>query len=182
MIHPQTVINMRKTVSFLMLVILTVPVLYGQGKKAGTQGPALMTGYQYLLSRNDYTAFKYSRTYSTAADNFITVYKIYHPVSGAHFITITATHHKSSKTVEVVVEEAGGGILGEINKEHINYETPTMSIFGFRGDVGLLGGNKVPNQISVKFASPKFENIKVVNIAGSHENNEFEFFVLDVKS
>lgn len=138
-----------------------------------------MTGYQYLLSTNNFISFKYSRTFSTSGDTFITKYKIYHPTKGTYILTITATHYKNEKKVEVVIEDTNGGIFSEINKEETAYETPTLDVFGFRGSVGALGGEKVPNQLAVKFTSARFENVKVASVLGSHENNDFEFFVLD---
>jgi hypothetical protein len=172
---------MRKIILALTIGLVATFIAYGQSAKKTTTGQTLMTGYQYLMSTDNFTSFKYSRTYSTSGDNFITKYKIYHPIKGTYILTITATHYKDDKKVEVVIEDANGGIFSEINKEETTYEAPSMAMFGFRGSVGELGGTKVPNQLAVKFTSSKFENVKVVSVLGSHENDDFEFFVLDQK-
>ena len=170
---------MRKIILTLTVGLFATFIGYGQTTKKATPTQTLMTGYQYLMSTNNFTSFKYSRTFSTSGDNFITKYKIYHPTKGTHILTITGTHFKNDKKVEVVTEDADGGIFAEINKEETTYETPSLATFGFRGDVGALGGKKVPNQLAVKFTSTKFETLKVASVLGSHENNDFEFFVLD---
>lgn len=149
---------MRKFILTLTVGFLTTFMTYGQASKKVATSQVLMTGYQYLMSKNDFTSFKYSRILSAFGDNFITKYKIYHPVTGKYFLTITATHYKSEKKVEVVVEDANGGIFSDINKEETTYEIPTLAPFGFRGAVGGLGGKKVPNQLAVKFTNAKFEN------------------------
>ena len=138
-----------------------------------------LIGYQYLVSTDNYTRFNYTRTYSHSGGQYITTYKLYHPISGLHTITITATHYKFEKRVEVSVEYANGGLFSSINNEQVTYGTPTSTSFGFRGSVSALGGNRVPNQLEVKFSSSAFENVKVLSVAGSHENNDFEFFLLD---
>lgn len=148
-------------------------------KKTSTQ--SFMTGYQYLVNSDNFTAFKYTRTFSKSGGNFITTYKIYHPTKGYHKLTITATHNPIDKKIVVTTEDAGGGIFAEMGNEETTYETTSLEPFGFRGSVGQLGGRRVPNQLKVKFATSKFENIKVCQVMGSHENNDFEFFVLDDK-
>ncbi len=167
---------------FLILTIAFSIALatFGQTtKKTSTQ--TFLKGYQYLVSSDNFTAFKYTRTYSSSGGNFITTYKIYHPTKGYHKLTITATHNPNNKKVVVTTEDVGGGIFAEMGSEETTYETPSLEPFGFRGSVGALSGNRVPNQLKVKFASAKFENIKVGQVMGSHENNDFEFFVLDDK-
>ena len=172
---------MKKILLTLTIGLFATFITYGQTTKKAATTQSLMTGYQYLMSSNNFTSFKYSRTYSTSGDNFITKYKIYHPTKGTHILTIIATHFKSDQKVEVVTEDANGGIFAEMNKEQTTYETPSLAAFGFRGSVGALGGKKVPNQLAVKFTSAKFENVKVASVLGSQENNDFEFFILDEK-
>jgi len=145
------------------------------------QQQTYLRGYQYLVSTNHDTPFKYTRVYSNSGNEFVTKYTIYHPTEGYASIIITATHFKDEKKIVVKVTDAGGGIFADINQEETTYETASLSPFGFKGSVRALGGNRVPNQLMVKFASNKFENIKVMHIAGSHENNDFKFFVLDEK-
>lgn len=141
------------------------------------------TGYEYDLNTDDYYPFKYTREYKEEGDIFKTIYKIYHPTKGHHAFTVTATHYKSEKKVKVDVEDAGGGIFAHINDEETTYETPSMEAFGFRGSVGALGGNRVPNQLMVKFVSNKYENVKVVHINASEPGtSNFYFYVLDEKN
>lgn len=141
------------------------------------------TGYEYDLNTDDYYPFKYTREYKEEGDIFKTIYKIYHPTKGHHAFTVTATHYKSEKKVKVDVEDAGGGIFAHINDEETTYETPSMEAFGFRGSVGALGGNRIPNQLMVKFVSNKYENVKVVHINASEPGtSNFYFYVLDEKN
>lgn len=138
-----------------------------------------MTGYQYTLSRNSYTPFKYSRAYSSADGEFITTYSIFHPVNGKHVYTATATHNKIEKTVKVLIKDTSGGMFSRVNDESTDYEIPSLSPFGIRGDVALIAGDKVPNQLAVKFVNSKYENVKVSSVAGSRDNNDFIFYILD---
>jgi len=141
------------------------------------------TGYEYDLNTDDYYPFKYTREYKEEGAIFKTIYKIYHPTKGHHAFTVTATHYKSEKKIKVDVEDAGGGIFAHINDEETTYETPSMEAFGFRGSVGALGGNRVPNQLMVKFVSNKYENVKVVHINASEPGtSNFYFYVLDEKN
>lgn len=141
------------------------------------------TGYLYDLEYDDNYPFQYSRSYSEDSDTFVTTYKIYHATKGHHAVTVIATHYKSEKRVKVDIEDAGGGIFAHINDEETNYEEPSLEPFGFRGAVGALGGNRVPNQLMVKFVSSKFENVKVVHVNSTEPGtNNFQFYVLDEKN
>lgn len=171
---------MTKTISILTKTVLTLLLTvfltsaYSQTK---------YTGYQYVLNSDDYISFKYTREYKTDGENYLTIYKIYHPKKGHHAFTITATHYKADKKVKVDVEDAGGGIFAHINSEETTYETPSLEPFGFRGSVGALGGKRVPNQLMVKFVSNKFENVKVVHVNATEPGtNNFYFYVLDEKN
>ena len=140
------------------------------------------TGYQYVMNGDNYYSFKYTREYKVEDSIYKTIYKIYHPKKGYHFITIIANHYKNEKKVVVEVRDAGGGILSEINTEQTTYENPSMEPFGFRGAAGALGGNRIPNQLMVKFASKKFENVKVVNVNATESGtNNFIYYILDEK-
>ena len=162
------------------LFLLIAMTAFGQtAKKSNSQ--AFLTGYQYLMSSDNFTSFKYTRTYNTSDGNFITTYNIYHPTKGYHKLTITATHYPQDKKVVVITEDAGGGIFAKMGSEETTYETASSEPFGFRGSVGALGGRRVPNQLKIEFTSTKFENIKVDQVMGSHKNNDFEFFILDEK-
>jgi len=164
---------LTKTV-FTVLLTVFLTSAYSQTK---------YTGYQYVLNSDDYISFKYTREYKTVGENYVTIYKIYHPTKGHHAFTITATHYTADKKVKVDVEDAGGGIFAHINSEETTYETPSLEPFGFRGSVGALGGKRVPNQLMVKFVSNKFENVKVVHVNATEPGtNNFYFYVLDEKN
>lgn len=72
-----------------------------QNAKKQSYKTGLMTGYQYLMSRNEYVKFKYSRSFSRQDGEYISIYKIYHPIKGNHTLTITATHSKNEQKVTV---------------------------------------------------------------------------------
>lgn len=170
---------MKRTITKVIKGLMTISlVLFMTNAYSQTK----YTGYEYDLNTDDYYPFKYTREYKEEGDTFITIYKIYHPTKGHHAFTVTATHYKSEKKVKVDVEDAGGGIFAHINDEETTYETPSMEPFGFRGTVGALGGNRVPNQLMVKFVSNKYENVKVVHINASEPGtSNFYFYVLDEK-
>lgn len=171
---------MKRTITKAIKGLMTISlVLFMTNAYSQTK----YTGYEYDLNTDDYYPFKYTREYKEEGDTFITIYKIYHPTKGHHAFTVTATHYKSEKKVKVDVEDAGGGIFAHINDEETTYETPSMEPFGFRGTVGALGGNRVPNQLMVKFVSNKYENVKVVHINASEPGtSNFYFYVLDEKN
>jgi len=138
------------------------------------------SGYQYIVSIDDFVKFKYSRNYSESVDEFVTTYKIYHPVKGHHIKTITATHYKSEKKIVVKVMNAGGGMFADINTEKTTYKTPSLAPFGIPGPFNLIGGNRVPFKLLVIFVSSKFENVKVVHVYGTAMGgSKHIFYVLD---
>ena len=169
----KTKTKMALTVTVSLLIMLMTSF------NSSGQQHKFLRGYQYLVSTNHDTPFNYTRVYSGSGDEFVTTYTIYHPTEGYASIIITATHFKTEKKVVVKIADAGGGIFSEINEEETTYETASLSPFGISGAVKALGGSRVPNQLKLKFASNKFENVKVVHVAGSHEHNDFEFFILD---
>jgi len=162
----------KKIIVTVIMILFTVTLSFGQKK-------IYLTGYQFLTSTGQYTSFKYTREYSGSGDEFLTTYTIYHPAKGTPSVIIKATHNVSQKKITVTVEDANGGMFAHINTEEKTYTTPSLEPFGIGGAVRMLGGDNVPNQLMVKFVSSKYENIKVCHIAGSHENSDFEFFVLD---
>ena len=145
-----------------ILTLMLLSSLFLAAAPTNSYGQTKYTGYEYDVNTDNYYPFKYTREYKEGGSVYLTIYKIYHPTKGHHVFTITATHNKSVKTVKVDVEIAGGGMLSHINDEETSYETLSMKPFGFRGTVGKLGGNRVPNQLMVKFVSNKYENVKVV--------------------
>ena len=134
------------------------------------------TGYQYSVNSDAYYPFKYTREYEESRDIYTTVYKIYHPTKDRHIITITAVHNKPNKEVKVDIEIPGGGILAHIRSEEISYEVASIEPFGRRGSLGVLGGDRVPNQLMVRFVSNSFENIKVFHIYGTEPGSSNQVF------
>ncbi len=170
---------MKTTIKTASTVTLTLLIMLMTSLTSSGQQKKFLRGYQYLVSTNHDTPFNYTRVYSGSGDEFVTTYTIYHPTEGYASIIITATHFKAEKKVIVKVDDAGGGIFSDINKKETTYETASLSPFGISGVAKALGGSRVPNQLKLKFASAKFENVKVVHVAGSHEHNDSEFFILD---
>lgn len=170
--------NKLKKIGLTVAIALLSLTTFAQTKS----GQTLYTGYQYVVADDEYYDFKYSRKYSGSVDEFVTTYTIYHPTKGYAYITITAKHYRSMKKVVVSVDFANEGILSHINSEETTYETPSIDPFGFRGSFGVIGGKRVPNQLLVKFASNKFENVKVAHInATSPGTDDIIFYVLDEK-
>lgn len=168
------------TMTIKVLMIVTLCLFTSNNAYTQTK----LSGSLYLLSSNKYVPLKYTRTYRTSGDEFLTKYTIYHPKKGYAWMTVTATHNKIDKSVKVSVEDTNDGIFSQIHDEETIYETPTMEPFGFRGNVGALAGKRTPNQLMVKFVSNKYENVKVVHVWGS-DVSDFEntyFFVLDEKN
>lgn len=167
-----------KTKIYALTVILTFLTMFQNESFAQN----ILYGYQYNLNTDENTKFKYTRDYSESGDEYVTTYKIYHPTKGYHAITVTATHKKAEKKVIVKVEYATGGIFSDICTEETTYEEPSIKPFGFRGAVGAIGGNRVPNQLKVKFVSTKYENVKVLHVNGTVTGrSDFTFYVLDEK-
>ena len=168
-----TIISIEGLISFLLL--FTLSESYSQTK---------LTGHQYTMSSDSYIAFKYTREFQQEGDSYKTVYKIFHPTKGYHAFTMTATHLKSEKMVTVEIKNTGGGIWTHINSEKTTYETPSLETFGFRGAMGALGGNRVPNQLTVKFISNKYDYVKVMNVNStqSGDNSDFYFYVFNEKN
>lgn len=143
-----------------------------------------LTGLVYDLKSDDYYSIKYNRKYSGTDNEFVTKYTIYHPTKGYAWMTVTATHDKMKKEIKVSVDDTNEGIFSHINDEEIKYDSASIEPIGSRGMAGVLGGKRIPNQITVKFVSAKYENVKVVHIMGSAKS-EFSnayYFILDEKN
>jgi hypothetical protein len=97
----------------------------------------------YVMNIDDYVSFKYTRSYSTSGNNFVTTYQVYSPTNGRLYQIITATHIVSESKIVVDIKDANGGIFAHINKEQTTYDTPTLEAFGFRGSAGMLS-DRVP--------------------------------------
>src|SRR5690606_10958009 len=130
---------MKKYITLLALVVSTAIVAQGNKsvvsieRKPTGQNQTKYSGYQYVLSDDKFYEFKYTRSYSTDNNNFITKYLIYHPTTGRVVLTVRATHIPDEKKVVVDVEDPNGSIFSHINSEEIEYDSPSMAEFGFRG-------------------------------------------------
>jgi hypothetical protein len=130
----------------------------------------------YSFASDSYQQFNYSVSYSGTDGLFATTYYIYNSKRRVKY-KVVATHVKGEKRVTVSVTDEQS-ILGEMfNYEKTEYQTPTLKPFGFRGNVGGLGGKHVPNQLTVKFVSAKYEHVQVLSVLGSYANGDFKFFV-----
>ncbi len=140
----------------------------------------IFDGHIYSVNDNSSSYFKYERKFDNAGDEtFITVYKIFDPNRGSEAITITATHWKYMKYVQVKAQYSSG-VMRDINIEDVKYKTESLNAFGKEGTYRLLGGNSIPAQIAVKFVDTSYTYINVVNVAGSHVNGMWDqFFILD---
>lgn len=169
-----------QTMTFKGLMIISFFLCMSNNSYSQTK----FTGYAYLLSSNEYVPLKYTRAYSGSGNEFVTKYTIYHPKKGYAWMTVTATHNKTDKSVNVSIDDTNDGIFSHIHDEKTTYETPSLQPFGFRGSVGALGGKRTPNQLMVKFVSNKYENVKVVHVWGSDVSdfNNTYFFILDEKN
>ena len=174
---------MRKILSILVFVLLDLTICFGQTTKQSTPRKTLTTGYVYVLSSDNYIPVKYSRTFSKIGDDFVTKYTVYHPSKGYAWRTITATHYKSDKKVKVSVDDINESIFSHINDEETTYSDASLDSFGLRGGVGALGGKRVPNQLMVRFANVKYENVILAHVLGSEKSdfNSQAYFILDEK-
>lgn len=154
---------------FFLLLFLAIPLII--------LAQSLKTGYQYFYHSGNSNTFKYERKYYEKPNEYTTIYKIYHPSTGQHAITVTAVHYKSEKRVHVKVEDSGGGIFSLLSESTFNYKNPRMGLFGEKSLGGALGDTNAPNTISLKFVSNKFENVNVISIVADESNGEY--FLLD---
>lgn len=141
------------------------------------------TGHQYVLSDDTFYPFTFKRMYSETGGNFITKYTIFDQNSSQALMTVTATHYKSQKKVSVSVDYADNRVFAHINDEEVTYTTPDLDKFGYGGPVRAINGNRVPDQLTVKFVDNKFEKIKVCCVMSSAKDNfnSTSFLVLDNK-
>jgi len=54
-----------------------------------------------------------------------------------------------------------------------------MSGFGFKGADQILAGNRVPNQLAVKFLNKSFTYVKVIDVLGYHGNDGAEYYAFN---
>lgn len=157
------------------------------GKKA-VKKIATMTGYQYAVDQGSKIPFSYTRSYQKGGKNiFITTYNIYDNKKKV-IRNIVATHDKTRKTVEVAIKDLTRNGFPTLNVERTNYNTPFMGRFGSIGKVGAIANakarNTAPSQLQVKFASRKYDYVKVVYMAGAHEDtgSDLSVYALDERN
>ena len=143
------------------------------------QAQSYKLGSSYDTNRDDYTDFKFLRSYSEEGSVYVTTYKLFHPTKGHHFQSVTITHYKTKGAINIKVEETGGGLFAMDKEYNIDAEDSSGK-FGKRGTIAALGGKRVPNEYMVSYVSSKRENLKVhhINATFSGDSNFF-FYVLD---
>ncbi|KQS36181.1 hypothetical protein [Pedobacter sp. Leaf194] len=136
------------------------------------------TGFIYVTDTDSRIPFKYKVAYSTDENgNYLSKYKVL--IYGDYKFDVIAKHIKSENKVIVEVHQAGGGILSLVSKQETTYSTPSTSGFGSKGVGQILGGNRVPNQIAVKFLAKSFAYVKVIDVLGYHGNDGAEYYAFN---
>jgi len=149
--------------------------------------PVLYNGYRYYLDSKERKPFSYTRTYNKSSRSvFVTTYRLYDKQK-QNTTVITATHDKAKKSITVSVRDLTISGWPVENMERTSYDVPYMGLLGSGGKVGAIGNatsrSVSPNQLAVKFAGKKYEQVKVVYIAGAHEqtNVGLSVYILDEK-
>ncbi|MDP2303662.1 MAG: hypothetical protein Q8N03_14685 [Ignavibacteria bacterium] len=170
---------MKKKIKIILLLFIVTIFFFNQDIYTQTK----YTGY-FCTGLNKLTSIKYTREYTQVADTFITTYKIYDPTYG-YYLNITATHYKPEKKIVVSLDDVTVSIGGHINTEEIEYETPSMKIFGRRGSFQSMfdAQGRLPNDLALKFVSKKFENVKVAHITRGvdYSDGSTSWYILDEK-
>jgi hypothetical protein len=169
----------------------SVPKSNTSKAKTGTKKTVksvLYKGALYSLDNKHKQGMLYTRSYTKAGKQvFVTTYKIYNAEHKQNVAIVTATHNKAKKTIEVSVRDMAAPGAPVVNVEKTGYETPYMGLFGSGGKVGAIGNatsrGTSPSQLAVKFASKKYDQVKVVSVAGAHEqtNVRLSVYLLDEK-
>lgn len=136
--------------------------------------------YMYRLNTGTKTKLLYEKTQNTpTAWIHTTTYKIINPKSSEHIITIRLTHFEKDNLIQVRTSWVKGGVLSEVNEQQINYQNKSLKPFGIVGDVKLLGGNSVPNQLMLQFDNDRFESVSIIENLGFSENSDFIYFLFN---
>ncbi len=165
-----------KNILTIAFTVLTIATAFGQTTK--------YTGYFCTgASVDDNSPLKYTREYKQDGDVFTTLYKIYSPTDG-YYLNITATHYKSEKKIVVSIDDITvSKEFGHISTQEITYDEPSMKMFGYANALranGMDEQGRLPNDLGLKFASIKFQNIKVVHIV--KDSSTLKWYVLDEKN
>jgi hypothetical protein len=169
----------------LLLLCFVCSIAYatpGSNRAPKKSKSLLHKGTEYAVNDQKRTPLFYSKSYSKLATNvFVTTYLVYDTSKKKTLYTVVAVHNKNKKTVEVSVKDMRQRGTPIINIERTGYSTPFMGRFGSIGKVGVIGNSKTrttaPSQLSVKFASKKYDYIKVLEISGNRESSKQDLFV-----
>ena len=135
----------------------------------------IQTCYLYSVSSDSYQKFNYTISIDSSDGEYVTAYSIYQNEKVRY--KCIAKHYKHEQRVVVEVSDEKYFLSNMNNKEQTTYDSATMKAFGFRGNVGALTGSHVPNQLTVKFMSSKYQHIKVLSMLASYSDGDFKFFV-----
>ncbi len=153
-----------------LICLFTLPS--GITKNNGT----FFIGYQLNAKTGVSYKINYTKSYEEVGLTYTTIYKLFNRVKGTHEMTVTAVHDKNAKKIKVTVNDPSSGIFGVNHTEEYTYQEPENGLFGIGGAAKTLGGSKIPNQLSLKFVSNKYENVLVYEVLYSPE--DFEWFIL----
>jgi hypothetical protein len=161
------------------------PVAAKNTKKKNGKKPPLFRGADYNVASKTRSPLNYTRAYSKSGKFlYLTTYNIYDR-SGTATRNIVAVHDKRRKTIEVTIKDLEHSGFPVLNVERTGYTSPFMGRFGATGKVGVLANGKPgaagPGQLTVKFVSKRFDYIKVVHVAGPHEDSRknLQVIILD---
>jgi hypothetical protein len=155
----------------LLVLLLIIPVIVANAQTR-------FTGYLYTVQTGFKEKFEYSAVTTLSDGVYKTVYRIFKPGSSTNRYTITASHFKDEKKVIVEVKDERYLLSAMNGKEETTYDTPSLKLFGFRGNLAMLD-RSAPNQLAVKFISNRFSYVKVSSFLGSYSDNIFQFFVFN---
>lgn len=161
---------MKKIITLILLIA-------GISQSAFTQQKN--KGYQVVIDEYGKNVYNitYTRTSYSSEGYYFTVYNVYN-LKGRLIIEVKAKHQKNAKKVTVEVRDPNGGVFSRINTEEGDYEIPSLEPFGNTGNYRILGGNDFPPQLSLKFMSNKYENVKVISVNATRPSTQtFVFYV-----
>lgn len=146
-----------------------------------------ISGSVYVVATKSRIPVGYTRSYSKKGKyTYVTQYNIYDQKNRS-IRNVVAVHNKKDHSIEVTVKDMERPGFPVINIERTKYSTAYMGRFGSYGKVGAIGQGKAgttsvaPGQLTLKFLSKRFDYVKVVHIAGSHEDTgtDLQVYILD---
>jgi len=135
----------------------------------------IQTCYLYSVSSDSYQKFNYTISIDSSDGEYVTAYSIYQ--NGKVRYKCIAKHYMNEQRVVVEVSDEKYFLSDMFNKEETTYGTATLKAFGFRGNVGALTNDDIPNQLALKFMSSKYQHVKVLSVLASYSDGDFKFFV-----